>query len=576
MEVFYAQKEQKAAMAAKKKASREKRRAESAVRNAAREEKAARRTARAEDKKNGAGPSTIILSSSSYFEWTSTPVSDTTPSSHSSDFDWDSNSDDYKVGETIAFEVKQIVPLPRLCCILLLLSTTSFSHAKEKPCKCSGSGQDQSRNYAMDDAEKDVVFLVGNQSGLIRKPIHKIPNAEAKKTRVLSTIDNLIKLCQRRHDGSGLDESSFNITVVMRNQKTHRRRSSIFSLLILPKEALDFPQVKDSLPLAKQLATTTGKGYQLNLSRPTSRSGSVSDRYAAYAYMKIGKLGNPARTGYDNGKRAMGVDIVIRPPASNYSVWIDYDRMGRVSVYIDVEGKPKPPSAMASAPFNISSAVSWTSPFVHFDLLSTLEMRLRPRGIRFSATVDNLPDYPDKGSFLKKKVTILSSILGSVATAAMMAVAVMGYFNSRYRRWHKELNQLAKSMERLPGMPTKVEFADINKATSNFHDTMKLGGGGFGTVYRCTLPAAASKTEWPMDVAVKRFTREVQNRRYGDFLAEVSIINRLRHKNIVPLVVVSRNIVCGCTQGADTTGIWRSADGHPPSELRDGTKGKGI
>jgi interleukin-1 receptor-associated kinase 1 len=38
-----------------------------------------------------------------------------------------------------------------------------------------------------------------------------------------------------------------------------------------------------------------------------------------------------------------------------------------------------------------------------------------------------------------------------------------------------------------------------------------------------------------MDVAVKRFTREVQNRRYGDFLAEVSIINRLRHKNIVPL-----------------------------------------
>jgi interleukin-1 receptor-associated kinase 1 len=258
----------------------------------------------------------------------------------------------------------------------------------------------------------------------------------------------------------------------------------------------------------------------------------VFDRYV---YMKIGKLGNPARTGYDNGKRAMGVDIVIYPPASNYSVWIDYDPIGKLSVYVDVESKPKPATAIATVPFNISSVVSWTSPFVYFGLLSTLEKRLRTRGIRFSATVDNLPDYPVKGGFLKKKVTILSSILGSLAAAAMMAVAVMGYFNSRYRRWHKELNQLAKSMERLPGMPTKVEFADINKATSNFHDTMKLGGGGFGTVYRCTLPAAASKTEWPMDVAVKRFTREVQNRRYGDFLAEVSIINRLRHKNIVPL-----------------------------------------
>nr|XP_051206044.1 ethylene-responsive transcription factor 1-like [Lolium perenne] len=87
MKAFYAQKEeQKAAAKKKKKADREKRRAESAARKAARAEKAARR---AEEKKNGAEPSTIILSSSS-FEWTSTPVSDTTPSSHSSGFDWDS------------------------------------------------------------------------------------------------------------------------------------------------------------------------------------------------------------------------------------------------------------------------------------------------------------------------------------------------------------------------------------------------------------------------------------------------------------------------------------------------------
>jgi hypothetical protein len=66
-------------------ASREKRRAESAVRKAARAEKAARRE---DEEKNGAGPSTIILSSS--FEWTSMLVSETTPSSHSSDYDWDS------------------------------------------------------------------------------------------------------------------------------------------------------------------------------------------------------------------------------------------------------------------------------------------------------------------------------------------------------------------------------------------------------------------------------------------------------------------------------------------------------
>ncbi|KAJ1257163.1 hypothetical protein BS78_K195600 [Paspalum vaginatum] len=43
-----------------------------------------------------------------------------------------------------------------------------------------------------------------------------------------------------------------------------------------------------------------------------------------------------------------------------------------------------------------------------------------------------------------------------------------------------------------------------------------------------------------VEVAVKVFTR-ADNRRYEDFLAEVSIINRLRHKNIVPLVGWSYN-----------------------------------
>lgn len=91
-------------------------------------------------------------------------------------------------------------------------------------------------------------------------------------------------------------------------------------------------------------------------------------------------------------------------------------------------------------------------------------------------------------------------------------------------------------MQRLPGVPTQVDYADIRKATKNFHDTTKLGKGGFGAVYLCTLPAASLRTGRGMEVAVKKFMRDVEDQRYDDFLAEVSIINRLRHKNIVPLV----------------------------------------
>jgi hypothetical protein len=74
MEAFYTEKaEEKAAIKAVKHADREERRAKKAARKKAREEKAVRRAARKkEEKKNGVGPSMIVVSSSSSFEWTDT------------------------------------------------------------------------------------------------------------------------------------------------------------------------------------------------------------------------------------------------------------------------------------------------------------------------------------------------------------------------------------------------------------------------------------------------------------------------------------------------------------------------
>jgi hypothetical protein len=72
---------EKAAIKAVKKTDREERRAKKAARKKEREEKAARRMARKEENKNGADPSTIVVSSSSSFDWTTSPVSSTTLSS---------------------------------------------------------------------------------------------------------------------------------------------------------------------------------------------------------------------------------------------------------------------------------------------------------------------------------------------------------------------------------------------------------------------------------------------------------------------------------------------------------------
>ncbi|KAF6161597.1 hypothetical protein GIB67_009476 [Kingdonia uniflora] len=61
---------------------------------------------------------------------------------------------------------------------------------------------------------------------------------------------------------------------------------------------------------------------------------------------------------------------------------------------------------------------------------------------------------------------------------------------------------------------------------------MKLGQGEFGIVYKGVLAE-----ENNMEIAVKKFSREnIQGK--DNFLAELTIINRLRHKHLVRLVEI--------------------------------------
>ncbi|KAG6469053.1 hypothetical protein ZIOFF_073751 [Zingiber officinale] len=85
------------------------------------------------------------------------------------------------------------------------------------------------------------------------------------------------------------------------------------------------------------------------------------------------------------------------------------------------------------------------------------------------------------------------------------------------------------ALKSLLGMPREFEFKDLDKAINNFDKKMKLGKGGFDEVYRGMLPGENKQ------VVVKRFSRG-GTFAPNDFLKELTIINRLRHKNLIPLV----------------------------------------
>ncbi|XBH82976.1 hypothetical protein VPH35_071517 [Triticum aestivum] len=77
--------------------------------------------------------------------------------------------------------------------------------------------------------------------------------------------------------------------------------------------------------------------------------------------------------------------------------------------------------------------------------------------------------------------------------------------------------------------PKRFCYSDLAVATSNFSDEKKLGEGGFGSVYKGFLK------ELKVDVAIKRVSKTSKQGR-KEYISEVKIISRLRHRNLVQLI----------------------------------------
>lgn len=86
--------------------------------------------------------------------------------------------------------------------------------------------------------------------------------------------------------------------------------------------------------------------------------------------------------------------------------------------------------------------------------------------------------------------------------------------------------EIEQEIKRSSTAPQKFRLKELKAATGNFNANNKLGSGGFGMVYKGVLRKE--------EVAVKRISK---NTRHGkqDFIAEVTTISNLHHKNLVKL-----------------------------------------
>ncbi|XP_073029927.1 probable L-type lectin-domain containing receptor kinase S.5 [Primulina eburnea] len=221
-------------------------------------------------------------------------------------------------------------------------------------------------------------------------------------------------------------------------------------------------------------------------------------------------------------------NITIAPIGARfYNVWVDYDGVGKVmEVYISEQGSktgstpPKPGSPILSYNLNLRDHVRQYSYF-GFSASTGDDIQLNCV-LRWNLTVHYFPEKDDQW---------LKIVLGAgipVLVLLLIGAFGLGYYIHR-RRMQLANPNLVGALKTLPGTPREFGFSDLKKATGNFDAKNKLGQGGYGVVYKGFL------VKENLEIAVKWFSRE-SIKGQDDFLAELTIINRLRHKNLVKLL----------------------------------------
>ncbi|XP_042753999.1 L-type lectin-domain containing receptor kinase IX.2 [Lactuca sativa] len=190
-------------------------------------------------------------------------------------------------------------------------------------------------------------------------------------------------------------------------------------------------------------------------------------------------------------------------------------------------------SAATGASFEKNNVRSWTfnSSILHIDKRIDIPPTISPQKIYQNNT---LPPSISPDSTKEKKRTgyIVELIAGASVVLALLVIVTIVCWKMR-KNMGDEVDEFGSGLEMNNEFTMGVglrrfSYRELARSTGGFSEKQKLGEGGFGEVYKGFLD------ELKIYVAVKRVSK---NSKQGikEYAAEVKIISRLRHKNLVQL-----------------------------------------
>ncbi|KAJ4874717.1 putative L-type lectin-domain containing receptor kinase V.1 [Raphanus sativus] len=135
-----------------------------------------------------------------------------------------------------------------------------------------------------------------------------------------------------------------------------------------------------------------------------------------------------------------------------------------------------------------------------------------------------LPEVP---RFEKPWSQTLNGVLTIILTISGVIILIVLSLGLWLFQNRKKLLDVIEDWEVQFG-PHRFTYKDLHIATKGFNNTELLGRGGFGKVYKGTLPVS------DIEIAVKVVSHD-SRQGMREFIAEIATIGRLRHPNLVRL-----------------------------------------
>ncbi|KAA8527070.1 hypothetical protein F0562_008701 [Nyssa sinensis] len=204
---------------------------------------------------------------------------------------------------------------------------------------------------------------------------------------------------------------------------------------------------------------------------------------------------------------------------NSVTAWIDYrNDQRKLNVFLSYSSsKPEKPLLMVN--------ICLSDHVKEFILLGSapIEPRNHPHNVSDSS-VTLTPPIPVSDSTHKhhKRLGLGLGIAGPAFFCAVLVV--FGWIS--IKKWREIGTQKSFKTELVTG-PREFSYKELKSATKGFHSSRIIGHGAFGTVYKAFLNASGTIS------AVKRSKHSHEGK--TEFLAELSIIACLRHKNLVQL-----------------------------------------